>query len=109
MPQATALKNGNMFWIEVKKHLISALIGAVLVGIPFYFTTTASLTNNANEIVELKTWQKSIHSEISEINLKLNSAINTREQIADIKADIKQLSERQDKMYDLLLSVVQKK
>jgi peptidoglycan hydrolase CwlO-like protein len=111
MNSATADKNG--FFIEVKKHIVSALFGALCVGIPFYFNTNATLKEHDANIGELKNNVKNINSNISEMNLKLQTMtvepMNLKEQFQDLKTDVKKISDRQDKMYDILLQVAEKK
>lgn len=110
---AVAEKNGNNFLMEVKKHIVSALAGALVVGIPFYFNTNAILKEHSTDIGELKTGVKNLNSNVSEINLKLSTASvepdNLKEQFQDLKSDVKKISDRQDKMYEVLLQIAEKK
>jgi len=106
MEQQITLHKNN-FWSEVKKHLISALVGAILVGIPFYFKTNASLEKDRGDITELQTAYKSVSSNIADINLKMSIAstqpYTMNQEIQELKKEISSLSARQDKMYEILL------
>jgi septal ring factor EnvC (AmiA/AmiB activator) len=103
--------NKNNFWLEVKKHFISVLIGAVCIGVPFYFKSMATDEKQTVDISELQTAYKDVSGNISDIKMKLSVSstepANTKEQIQDLKQDVKKISDRQDKMYDLLLQVAQ--
>ena len=103
----------NNFWSEVKKHFISVLIGAVCVGVPFYFKSLATDEKQTVDISELQNAYKEVNGNISAINTKMSISssepANTKEQIQDLKQDMKKMSDRQDKMYDILLQLAQRK
>lgn len=107
----------STIWKKIEDNLAKWVVGTIGViictGIPFYYNTNNTISAHTNSIHSISTEVNDIKEQVSSI--KIDPLLNNeqikaiQETVEDIRIRQQRLEARQDKMYDLMLEIANKK